>query len=76
MTKSVADRYGRATNIAQSFFRLAYRAGLRNLPEGMRAIDFTRQQMDRLGVGVEMTTLPWGSKRFKLPPSSLAPPAG
>jgi hypothetical protein len=31
----------------------------------------TRKQLDRLGIGAELEILPWGSKRVKLPPSTL-----
>jgi hypothetical protein len=42
-----------------------------NLPEGQSALQFTRNQLDRLGIGEDVTTIPWGLKRFKLPPSQL-----
>jgi hypothetical protein len=42
-----------------------------NLPEGQSALQFTRSQLDRMGIGQEVTHIPWGSKTFKLPPSSL-----
>lgn len=71
LTKEVADRHADQTRIAASFFKLAYEIGVKNLPEGKSAIGFTRQQMDRLGIGAELQILPWGSKRFKLPPSGL-----
>jgi hypothetical protein len=32
----------------------------------------SRGQLDRLGLGAEVTQIPWGSKRFRLPRSSLA----
>ena len=54
--------------------KLAYRMGVRNLPQGMSALAFTRIQLDRLGLGAELTHLPWSGKRYKLPPSTLAPP--
>jgi hypothetical protein len=37
--------------------------------EALRGI--TRNQMDRLGIGQELLILPWGTKKFKLPPSKL-----
>jgi hypothetical protein len=43
----------------------------RNLPEGQSALQFTRNQLDRLGIGQEVTHIPLGSKRFKLPLSNL-----
>jgi hypothetical protein len=34
-------------------------------------VEFSRAQLDRLGIGAELSEIPWGSKRFKLPPSRL-----
>ena len=73
LTKEVADRHAIPVDVAKSFFRLAYRMGVRHL-KGESALSFTRRNLDRLKLGQELTILPWGSKRFKLPPSSLAPP--
>jgi hypothetical protein len=42
------------------------RQGVREAPSGI-----TRSQMDRLGIGQDLQVLPWGSKKVKLPPSTL-----
>ena len=52
-------------------FGYAYRVGVRNLPDEQSALAFTREQLDRLGIGKDLQEIPWGSKRFKLPPSKL-----
>jgi hypothetical protein len=44
---------------------------IHNLPDGQSALQFTRNQLDRLKIGQDVTHIPWGSRRFKLPPSSL-----
>lgn len=67
----VPDRHADATSVAVSMFKLAYEIKLTNLPDGMSARAFTRQQMDRLGIRQNMLTFPWGSKNVKLPPSIL-----
>lgn len=69
----VADRHADATSVAVSMYKLAYEIKVRNLPEGMSARTFTRQQLDRLGIGQNLNILPWGSKKVKLPPSTLPP---
>ena len=71
LQKEVADRHAVEVSIAASLFKLAYEIGVKNLPEGKSAKTFTREQMDRLGIGRELTVIPWGSKRVKLPPSRL-----
>ncbi len=68
------DRHAEPTDVARSMFRFAYRAGVRHLPQGTTALRFTREQLDRLGIGRELTHLPWGTRTFELPPSSLAEP--
>jgi transposase len=71
LTEEAADRYADPTQVACSLFAFAHRARAKNLPDGQRALEYVRNQMDRLGIGEEVQTLPWGSKTFKLPPSKL-----
>ena len=68
-----ADRFGSEQQLASSFFALAYKVGVRNLPEGVSARQFTRDQLDRLGAGEEMTHFYHGKKRYTLPPSRDIP---
>jgi transposase len=68
LTESVADRFADDTQVARSFFALAYKVGVRNLLGKKSALVFTREQLDRLHLGAELTQLPWGSKTFNLPP--------
>jgi hypothetical protein len=71
LTQAVADRFADAKQVACSMFAHAYRVGVQNLPDGQSALQFTRQQLDRLELGHDLTYIPWGSKKFKLPPSDL-----
>src|SRR5690606_29028672 len=71
LSKEEADRFAADRQVACSFFALAYKVGVRNLPGGQTAKQFTRRQLDRLGLGRDLTEIPWGSKTFKLPPSQL-----
>jgi hypothetical protein len=58
--------------VARAFFNHAYHhIGAQNMPEGIAVKDYVRQQMDRLGIGKDLTSVKWGSKRLKLPPSHL-----
>jgi len=43
---------------------------------GGGARQFVRDQLDRLGLGRDLTHIPWGSKRYKLPPSRVREAAG
>jgi hypothetical protein len=72
LAKNTSDKFANPTQVACSMFAFAHRVRVKNLPNGMSALQFTRTQMDRLGIGQEVLILPWGSRRFKLPPSRLA----
>ena len=74
LTKKEVDRFATEQQVACSFFALAYKLKVKNLPDGMSALQFTRHHLDRLGIGQELTHIPWGSKQFRLPPSKLAQP--
>ncbi|MGD0750148.1 MAG: hypothetical protein ABSA23_01945 [Anaerolineales bacterium] len=67
----MVDRHANVTGVAASMFKLAYEIKVSNLPKGTSATVFTRQQLDRLGIGQTLDILPWGSKKVKLPPSQL-----
>jgi transposase len=72
LTFEAVDRHADERSVAASFINLAYKMGVKNLPNGISAKAFARQQMDRLEIGAGMTAVPWGSKRIILPPSKLA----
>jgi transposase len=69
LSEGVADRHADARDVASSFLRYVYRVGVRNLPNRQPALAFTRDQLDRLGLGQELKEISWGSRRFRLPPS-------
>ncbi len=71
LTYQRADRFVTDTQVACSLFKLAYDLRVRRLSDGMSALQFTRQWLDKLAIGKELTILPWGSKQYKLPPSTL-----
>jgi hypothetical protein len=68
LQKEVADRHADEKSIATSMFKLVYEIGVKNFLEGKSAKVFTREQLDRLGIGSELSVIPWGTKTVKLPP--------
>ena len=44
LTEEAADRYAVDLKVAHAFFAFAYRVGVRNLPDGLSAKAFVRQQ--------------------------------
>lgn len=71
LMNEAADKHHDPRDVACSFFKLAYAVKVRNLPDNLSAKEFTRRQLDRLGIGIDLETIPWGTKTVKLPPSSL-----
>jgi transposase len=71
LTNEIVDKHHDPRDIACSLFKLAYAVKVRNLPDKQSAIQFTRNQLDRLGIGADIETIPWGTKKVKLPPSKL-----
>lgn len=71
LTHEAADRFADSQNVARSFLAHAYQVGLKNLPNGQSAASFTRQQLDRLGLGKDLQEIRLGSQVRKLPPSKL-----
>lgn len=72
LTKKEADRFASPQQVACSFFGLAYKLRVKNLPDNMSALQYTRHHLDKLSIGQDLTHIPWGSKTFKLPPSQLS----
>ena len=71
LTDEVADSHADEKSVAASFINFAYKVGIKNLTEGKTVKIFTRQQLDRLGIGLELKAIAWGSKLITLPPSEL-----
>lgn len=66
------DKYAEPQAVAQKMLKFAYRVGKANRPKGQTAAQFARMRMDALGLGSELTSIPWGAKKpIPLPPSKL-----
>jgi transposase len=72
LTEGSADKYADPEKVAYSMFQFAYRVGVDKLPDAISATQYTRDQLDRLGIGQELTEINNGTKRPKLPKSRLA----
>ncbi len=73
LTKQMADRFANPEQVARKFLNYTYRLDRANAPTGKRPATWVREQLDRLGLGVELTTIPWGKERgVALPASRLA----
>jgi transposase len=71
LARKVADRFAEAEKVSKKMLHFAYEVGKANRA-GKSAAQFTRERMDTLELGSELTSIPWGSKKpIPLPPSKL-----
>ena len=71
LARKVADRFAEPEKVSIKMLHFAYEVGKANRA-GKTAAQFTRERLDALGMGQELTSIPWGSKKpIPLPPSTL-----
>lgn len=71
LARKVADRFAEEERVSKKMLRIAYEVGKENRA-GKTAAQFVRERMDALGLGSELTSVPWGSKKpIPLPPSKI-----
>ena len=71
LARKVADRFAEEEKVSKKMLHFAYEVGKANRA-GKSAAQFTRERMDTLGLGSELTSILWGSKKpIPLPPSKL-----
>ena len=72
LSRKVTDRFAESEAVAQKMLRFAYEVGKENRPGRQTAAGFARDRLDVLGLGQELTSISWGSKKpIPLPPSTL-----
>jgi transposase len=72
LARKVADRFAEAEKVSEKMLCFAYAVGKENRPGRQTAAQFARQRLDALGMGQELTSIAWGSKKpIPLPPSRL-----
>lgn len=66
-----ADKYAEPKAVAQKMLKFAYSVGKANRA-GKTAAQFARERLDKLQMGEELASIPWGAKKpIPLPPSKL-----
>lgn len=71
LARKVADRFAEPEAVSKKMLHIAYEVGKENRA-GKSAAQFVRERMDTLGLGSELTSIPWGTKKpIPLPPSKL-----
>lgn len=76
LTEETADHHADAERVARKLMQHAYKLGKANRLPGQTTGEYVRAQLDRLGLGAELTGIPWGKRFIPLPPSHLADQAG
>jgi transposase len=72
LSRDCPDRFADPERVARKLLKLANRLGPACRPEGQTAVQYVRHLLDGLGLGAELTSLPWGkTRRIHLPPSQV-----
>jgi transposase len=70
LAKDCPDRFADPARVARKLLKHAHRLGRARRPKGQTAAQYVRQQLDRLGLGAELTAISLGqTRRIILPPS-------
>jgi transposase len=73
LAKDGPDRFADPERVARKLLEHANHLGRDRRPEGQTAVQYVRHQLDRLGLGAELRSIPLGkTRRIALPPSQLA----
>jgi len=71
LARKVADCFAEPEKVSKKMLHFAYEVG-KAKRAGKSAAQFARERMDTLGMGQDLTSIPWGSKKpIPLPPSTL-----
>lgn len=76
LTRQQPDRFAEPVRVARKLLQHAYRLGKANRPPGQSPPAYVRAQLDRLGIGSELTAIPWGQKKKPIPLPTALPPTG
>jgi len=71
LTEGCPDRFAQPEQVARKLLKHAERLGKANRPTGQTAAQYVRQQLDRLGLGTDLTAIQRGKRTIALPPSRL-----
>jgi transposase len=73
LSAKVADRNADSEQVARFFIRWGRQLRVKTT-QGLKASEFARKQLDRLGLGQELERLPYGTVTYCLPPAAQAQP--
>jgi hypothetical protein len=72
LTNEESDRFAEPELVARKLLQYAYTLGKANRPTSQSPGQYVRHHLDRLGLGADLTEIPWGAKKPRpLPPSAL-----
>jgi transposase len=69
LAKGVTDRFAEPELVARKLAEYAYRLGRDGRPAGLTCGQYVRLQLDRLGLGAELTAVRCGDRTIRLPTS-------
>jgi transposase len=73
LAEECVDRHAQPEIVARKYLQFIYDLSKEHRPAQPSAAAFVRSQLDQLGLGADLDSIPWGTKKkpLPLPPSSL-----
>jgi transposase len=73
LAENETDRFAEPVGVARKLLNYAYLLGKENRPAEQSGAQYARQQLDDLGLGTDLTAIPWGPSRppIPMPPSKF-----
>jgi transposase len=71
LTNGCADRFADPDLVARKLLNYAETLGKTNRPDDQTRAEYVREQLDRLGIGADLTAIQRGERSIALPPSRL-----
>lgn len=68
LSEETADTHADAVQVATAFYQFFHKNKIRNHLQGLRAMQFVRRGLDRVGLTDKITSMPHGKKHYKIPP--------
>jgi transposase len=74
LAEGATDRFAEPVGVSRKLLNYTYQLGKEHRPMEQSGAQYVRQELDKLGIGAELTSIPWGPSRppIPMPPSKLS----
>ena len=74
LSEQTADRHADPAQVVVGLYQFFHKNHLKRYRPGLKAMQFVRLMLDRAGLGGRIEWMPYGQKRYRIPPRESSPP--